>query len=144
GSRRIGDGWISRGDRRAGERSPIALEQQVTQRTAALSARNDQLRRRIKELEAAKMRAEAASKAKSDFLANMSHELRTPLNAIIGFSDLMKSEMLGPIGSDTYVDYAADINFSGNHLLEIITDILDVVRHESGKIELKEELVCLE
>ena len=98
GLRRIVDSWISWRDRRAVERSPITLEQQVSQRTAALSARNDQLRRRIEELETAKMRAEAASKAKSDFLANMSHELRTPLNAIIGFSDLMKSEVLGPIG----------------------------------------------
>jgi signal transduction histidine kinase len=90
------------------------------------------------------MRAEAASKAKSDFLANMSHELRTPLNAIIGFSDLMKSEVLGPIGSDTYRGYVSDIHFSGCHLLEIINDILDVVRHESGKMELKEDIVAIE
>ena len=144
GLRRIVDSWISWRDRRALERSPITLEQQVTQRTAALSARNDQLRRRVEELEAAKLRAEAASKAKSDFLANMSHELRTPLNAIIGFSDLMKSEVLGPIGSDTYRGYVSDIHFSGCHLLEIINDILDVVRHESGKMELKEEIVAIE
>jgi signal transduction histidine kinase len=144
GLRRIVDSWISWRDRRALERSPITLEQQVTQRTAALSARNDQLRRRVEELEAAKLRAEAASKAKSDFLANMSHELRTPLNAIIGFSDLMKSEVLGPIGSDSYRGYVSDIHFSGCHLLEIINDILDVVRHESGKMELKEEIVAIE
>src|SRR5260370_25353679 len=74
----------------------------------------------------------------------MSHELRTPLNAIIGFSDLMKSQILGPIGNGTYLGYAADINFSGTHLLEIINDILDVVRHESGKMELKEEPVDLD
>ena len=85
-----------------------------------------------------------ASKAKSDFLANMSHELRTPLNAIIGFSDLMQSEVLGPIGSDTYRGYVSDIHFSGCHLLEIINDILDVVRHESGKMELKEDTVPVE
>jgi len=144
GLRRIVDSWISWRDRRAAERSLIALEQQMNQRTAALSAGNDQLRRRIEELEAAKMRAEAASKAKSDFLANMSHELRTPLNAIIGFSDLMKSEVLGPIGSDTYRGYVSDIHFSGCHLLEIINDILDVVRHESGKMELKEETVAID
>jgi hypothetical protein len=144
GLRRIVDSWISWRDRRALERSPITLEQQVTQRTAALSARNDQLRRRVEELEAAKLRAEAASKAKSDFLANMSHELRTPLNAIIGFSDLMKSEVLGPIGSDSYRGYVSDIHFSGCHLLEIINDILDVVRHESGKMELKEEIIAID
>ena len=74
----------------------------------------------------------------------MSHELRTPLTAIIGFSDLMRSEILGPIGNRAYVDYAADINFSGAHLLEIINDILDVVRHESGKMDLKEEIVDVE
>src|SRR4029077_14205761 len=95
----------------------------------------------IAEVETARIEAEAASKAKSDFIASMSHELRTPLNAIIGFSDLMKAETLGPIGTRTYVDYAGDINFSGTHLLEIINDILDVVRHESGKMELKEEAV---
>jgi signal transduction histidine kinase len=113
-------------------------------RTAALSASNEQLKETIAALQADKLQAEAASKAKSDFLANMSHELRTPLNAIIGFSDLMKSQTLGPMGNRTYVDYAADINFSGTHLLEIINDILDVVRHESGKMELKEEVVDVE
>jgi signal transduction histidine kinase len=126
------------------EQYRTTLEEQVTDRTAALSASNEQLKQTIGELQAAKLQAEAASKAKSDFLANMSHELRTPLNAIIGFSDLMRSEMLGPIGNHTYVDYASDINFSGTHLLEIITDILDVVRQESGKMELKEELVDIE
>jgi signal transduction histidine kinase len=90
------------------------------------------------------MQAEAASKAKSDFLANMSHELRTPLNAIIGFSDMMKSEMLGPIGNESYRSYVSDIHFSGGHLLEIINDILDAVRHESGKMELNEHSVSVE
>src|SRR3977135_950849 len=102
------------------------------------------LTRRIEELEAAKLQAEAASKGKSDFLANMSQERRPPLNAIIGFSDLMQSEVLGPIGSDTYRGYVSDIHFSGCHLLEIINDILDVVRHESGKMELKEDTVPVE
>ena len=120
------------------------LEQRVEERTAALSASNEQLRQTIEELETAKMHAEAASKAKSDFLANMSHELRTPLNAIIGFSDMMKSEMLGPIGNESYRSYVSDIHFSGGHLLEIINDILDAVRHESGKMELNERSVSVE
>jgi signal transduction histidine kinase len=120
------------------------FEKKAKDRTPALSTSDEQLRATIAELQAAKLHAEAASKAKSDFLANMSHELRTPLNAIIGFSDVMKSQILGPIGNRTYLDYAADINFSGKHLLEIINDILDVVRHESGKMELKEEVVDVE
>jgi signal transduction histidine kinase len=126
------------------ERYRTTLEEQVKDRTAALSESNEQLKATIAELNTAKLQAEAASKAKSDFLANMSHELRTPLNAIIGFSDLMKTQILGPIGNRTYLDYAGDINFSGTHLLEIINDILDVVRQESGKMELKEEVVDIE
>src|SRR6202790_3071753 len=144
GWRRIFDNWAGWRARRLGASVRVTLDRHIAERTAALSATNDQLRRRIEELEAAKLQAEAASKAKSDFLANMSHELRTPLNAIIGFSDLMQSEVLGPIGSDTYRGYVSDIHFSGCHLLEIINDILDVVRHESGKMELKEELVDVE
>jgi signal transduction histidine kinase len=120
------------------------LEEQAKDRTATLLASNEQFRMTIEELSAAKFHAETASKVKSEFLANMSHELRTPLNAIIGFSDLMKSQTLGPIGNATYVEYAEDINFSGTHLLEIINDILDVVRHESGKMDLKEDAVDVE
>src|SRR5919206_153164 len=83
GLRRIVDSWTGWCDRWLAERSRAAIDRQVAQRTAALSVRTDQLRQRIEELEAAKLRAESTSKAKSDFLANMSHELRTPLNAII-------------------------------------------------------------
>jgi signal transduction histidine kinase len=144
GLRRIFNGWGDWRGRRSGERQRPTLDDQVTERTAALSGANERLKRTIEELHAAKLRAEAASKAKSDFLANMSHELRTPLNAIIGFADFMKSEVLGPIGGDTYRGYISDIHFSGCHLLEIINDILDVVRHESGKLELKESTIAVD
>jgi signal transduction histidine kinase len=82
--------------------------------------------------------AEAANRAKSEFLAVMSHELRTPLNAILGFSEMFKQQMMGPLGSPKYLEYAGDINDSGKHLLAIINDILDLAKAESGKLELTE------
>ena len=88
---------------------------------------------------AAVKEAEIANRTKSEFLANMSHELRTPLNAIIGFSDIIKDETLGPVGSAKYRDYADDINESGQHLLALINDILDLSKVESGTDELHEE-----
>lgn len=81
-----------------------------------------------------KKRAEAASRAKSEFLANMSHELRTPLNAIIGFSELMRSEMLGPLGSRTYSGYAKDIHTSGQFLLGVISDVLDMAKLDTDRV----------
>jgi signal transduction histidine kinase len=94
-------------------------------------------------LRAARETAEAASRAKSAFLANMSHELRTPLNAIIGFSEVMRNELMGPIGSERYRNYAGDIHGSGRHLLQLINDVLDISKIESGKAELREEQVDL-
>ncbi len=99
------------------------------------------LRRAKEEAEAARNLAEAASQAKSEFLATMSHELRTPLNAVIGFSQIMMAETLGPIGSPQYRDYAKDIHDSGVHLLEIINDILDLSKAETGKLDLDEDWV---
>ena len=84
-------------------------------------------------------KAIAANRAKTEFLANMSHELRTPLNAIIGFSEMMKMEALGPIGSPQYAEYAGDIHNSGHHLLQVINDILDVSRIEAGRFEISEQ-----
>ncbi|MEO5338586.1 MAG: ATP-binding protein [Magnetospirillum sp. WYHS-4] len=81
--------------------------------------------------------AQAASEAKTMFLAVVSHELRTPLNAIIGFSEMMKGEMLGPIDNAAYKGYVGDIHRSGSDLLRLINDILDIARLEGGHIELK-------
>jgi signal transduction histidine kinase len=89
-------------------------------------------------LRVAQTSTESANRTKSEFLASMSHELRTPLNAIIGFSDVMRNELYGPI-PDKYRDYAHDIFQSGNYLLELINDILDLSKLEAGKLELHEE-----
>lgn len=94
--------------------------------------------------EMAKIRAEAANHAKSEFLANMSHELRTPLNAINGFSEIMSSEMFGPLGHPRYKEYSGDILSSGQHLLSLINDILDMSKIEAGKMNLRFEPVNVE
>ena len=91
-----------------------------------------------------KTRAEEANQAKSKFLANMSHELRTPLNAIIGFSEIMESSMFGPLGSDKYREYCSDIHQSGQYLLDVINDILDMSKIEAGRIRLDAEPIELE
>lgn len=88
-----------------------------------------------------KTRAEAANRSKSEFLANMSHELRTPLNAIIGFSEIMEAQMFGPIGSGKYAEYASDIHRSGQFLLDVINDILDMSKIEAGRMQLETEEV---
>jgi two-component system cell cycle sensor histidine kinase PleC len=87
------------------------------------------------ELAEAKAKAEADSDNKSKFLANISHELRTPLNAIIGFSEIIKSETLGPVGHEQYKEYISDINNSGTHLLSLINDILDYSKAEADKLQ---------
>lgn len=87
----------------------------------------------------ARRRAEEANLAKSRFLASMSHELRTPLNAILGFSEVMENEVLGPMQNPTYRDYARDIHQSGQHLLNLINEILDLSRIEAGRYQLTEE-----
>jgi two-component system cell cycle sensor histidine kinase PleC len=87
---------------------------------------------------AAKEEADVASLTKSEFLANMSHELRTPLNAVMGFSEVIKNELFGPVGVEQYKQYADDIYGSGAHLLAIINDILDLSKVEAGKFDLNE------
>jgi len=91
----------------------------------------------------ARLRAEEANLAKSRFLATMSHELRTPLNAILGFSEIMRDEAFGPHATPTYKEYASDIHDSGQHLLTLIDEILDISRIEAGRYELHESPISL-
>jgi len=96
------------------------------------------------ELNTARQEAESASRLKSEFLAHMSHELRTPLNAILGFSDFMLNEPHGPLGHENYRDYMRDIQGGGQHLLEVINDILDLSKMEAVGLELHEEVLDTE
>lgn len=121
------------------------LEQREEARSFhVITARDVTARREVEEArQRAVEEASSANRAKSEFLAAVSHELRTPLNAVIGFSEMIKDEMLGKIGNEQYLTYAADIHRSGSHLLNIINDILDISRIEAGNRELIEEEISL-
>lgn len=108
----------------------VAVKENITQRKRAEI-----------ELMAAKERAEAANLSKSQFLATVSHELRTPLNAIIGFSDIMAAKLFGPLGDPRYDDYARLILESGQHLLSLVNNILDMAKIEAGKFKIREAVV---
>jgi PAS domain S-box-containing protein len=127
--------WVSENARlvRDATGEPLFYEGSVRDITA--------LKRAEEELVAARREAEDANRAKSHLLANVSHELRTPLNAIIGFSEIMESELLGPIGEPRYRAYAKDIRDSGLHLLAVINDLLDLSKIEAGRLELTDEIV---
>ena len=101
----------------------------------------EDVRRHTQALASAMEHVIAAGQAKSSFLASMSHELRTPLNAIIGFSDVMVRELFGPLQNPRYREYANDINTSGEHLLQLINQVLDMSKAESGRLELEEEAI---
>ncbi|MBO9708379.1 MAG: PAS-domain containing protein [Caulobacter sp.] len=119
-------------------------EEQLQHAVAGLERSQEQLAELARKYEMEKVKAEGANKAKSEFLANMSHELRTPLNAINGFSEIMMNEMFGPLGDQRYKGYSLDIHNSGQHLLALINDILDMSKIEAGKMNLKFEPLHLQ
>jgi two-component system cell cycle sensor histidine kinase PleC len=155
--------WLLMAERRTADGGYVAIGTEITRlkrQEQALMDNEDQLRGMLREVEESHAQLErqsiqltrlaeqaaaqgeearAANAAKSEFLAHMSHELRTPLNSIIGFSEIMKTEMLGPIGTPKYKSYAVDIHDSGTHLLNLINDLLDLAKIEAGRLELYEE-----
>jgi PAS domain S-box-containing protein len=128
-----GGRWLLVDERRTSEGGIVGVHTDITM-----------ARQREADLLAAHNQAQAASRSKSQFLANMSHELRTPLNAVIGFSEVMKAEIMGPIGSEIHRGYIKDIHDSASHLLAIINDILDISSIESGVPRLRESFVSPE
>lgn len=121
-------------------KSEEALQSSITE----LRQSQDQLRNVNRKFAEATAKAESANKSKSEFLANMSHELRTPLNAINGFSEIMAHEMFGELGDKRYKEYAHDILKSGQHLLALINDILDMSKIEAGKMTLRIENLSID
>jgi signal transduction histidine kinase len=118
-----------------GADAPVQFYASITD-IAELHATRERLREQNLELE-------SANRAKSEFLTNMSHELRTPLNAIIGFSEVLRDGMFGPLGNPRYTEYTEDIHASGVHLLAIINDILDLAKIDAGKLELQESQIAI-
>jgi two-component system cell cycle sensor histidine kinase PleC len=127
-----------------GEKRRIATITDLRQSQQALERQTGELADLAQKYAEEKTRAEEANQTKSKFLANMSHELRTPLNAIIGFSEIMESAMFGPLGSAKYSEYSRDIRESGQYLLDVINDILDMSKIEAGGIRLAPEAVELD
>jgi PAS domain S-box-containing protein len=124
----LADGrWITIRERRTLDGGIVGVQTDITERKQVEDS-----------MLAAKQEAELANRAKSEFLANISYELRTPLNAIIGFAEIIKNEILGAIGISGYREYAEDIHDSGQHLLKLINDILDMSKVQAGKDELRE------
>ena len=153
----LNDGrWLQISERRTAEGGWVMTAADISalkNQEAALRQNEEALQSAVQRLEdsgaalsklaemhqAASAAAEGASQAKSEFLANMSHELRTPLNAINGFSEMMSREMFGPLGDRRYREYAGDILSSGQHLLALINDILDMSKIEAGKMNMHPE-----
>jgi len=127
-----------------GEKRRIATIDDLRKSQQALELQAEQLADLAEKYAEEKTRAEEANQTKSKFLANMSHELRTPLNAIIGFSEIMEAAMFGPLGAEKYSEYSRDIRESGQYLLDVINDILDMSKIEAGGIRLAPEDVELD
>jgi cell cycle sensor histidine kinase DivJ len=118
---------------------PMSREGEIDGAVVAVTRDIGERKAQEEELMRARDAAQSASRAKSQFLANMSHELRTPLNAVIGFSEILNRELYGPLGDPRYLDYAALIHESGQHLLTVVNDVLDMSKIEAGKFTIVKE-----
>jgi signal transduction histidine kinase len=133
---RMTDGqWFLNYERRTSSGGTVGIRTNITK----LKRHEHHLEQLAENLKLAKLQAENANRAKSRFLAAMSHELRTPLNAVIGFSEIIKQQLLGPKAQDRYTAYAQDIYNSGVHLLDLINDVLDMSKIEAGRYDVIEE-----
>lgn len=124
------DRWITIRERPTSEGGIVGIQTDITSRMRAIEA-----------VLAEKQEAERASRKKSEFLAEISHEVRTPLNAIVGFAEIIRSARFGPVGNPRYQEYAADIVSSGQHVLQLVNDLLDLNRAESGIDDLEEDVI---
>lgn len=120
------------------------MVQNLLQAQSQIEEQAEQLKKMAETSNQAMRDAQTANRAKSEFLALMSHELRTPLNAVLGFSEIISQEAFGPLGTDKYSEYASDIYNSGQHLLDLINDILDLSKVESGKDEILDEEIAID
>ncbi len=127
-----------------GERRLMATIADLRQSRQKLEMQAQQMVELAEKYAEEKDRAEEANRTKSEFLANISHELRTPLNAVIGFSEIMQSNLFGPLGSPKYSEYCKDIHDSGTYLLGVINDILDMSRIEAGRMAIDPETIVLD
>jgi signal transduction histidine kinase len=143
-ARRIAAGDYTTEPLKIGEDHELGqLSNALTNMTHAISDREAALTDALTSVESARNEAVQANLAKSQFLANMSHELRTPLNAIVGFSEMLGSQVLGPLGKQRYVEYANDISGSGQHLLGMVSRMLDLADAENGRLKIMEETFAL-
>ncbi len=139
--------WVHLSERPTQDGGLVSIGTDITalkMQEQLLLRKEKDLRELARNYEQEKFRAIEANSAKSEFLANMSHELRTPLNAINGFSEIMLNEMFGPLGDPRYKEYVSDILSSGQHLLTLINDILDMSKIEAGKLSLQTETVFVD